>query len=136
MTLGEDAALEKTGHLLCQVTTENSFRFSFDFYNLLFFDPQKSYTMKIRTCCVLIFALFYQLGLSLAQENNPPDLWIGYNEHRTNLPGGRHANCSTNRAMIVKADGTQRRPVAAELVDQAGHGHSLPDGHRTAKRQL
>lgn len=50
----------------------------------------------------------------------PPDVLIGYNEHRTNLPGGRHANCSTNRAMIVKADGTQRRQIASELANEAG----------------
>jgi len=45
---------------------------------------------------------------------------VGYNEHRTNLPGGRHANVSTNRAMVVKADGTERRSVSGELVNEAG----------------
>ena len=45
---------------------------------------------------------------------------VGYNEHRTNLPGGRHANVSTNRAMVVKADGTERRSVGGELVNEAG----------------
>ena len=49
-----------------------------------------------------------------------PRLLIGYNEHRTNLPGGRHANVSTNRAMVVKADGTERRSVGGELVNEAG----------------
>ena len=38
---------------------------------------------------------------------------VGYNEHRTNLPGGRHANVSTNRAMVVKADGTERHSHGA-----------------------
>ena len=45
---------------------------------------------------------------------------VGYNEHRTNLPGGRHANVSTNRAMVVKADGTERRSIGGELVNEVG----------------
>lgn len=45
---------------------------------------------------------------------------VGYNEHRTNLPGGRHANVITNRAMVVKADGTERRSIGGELVNEAG----------------
>ncbi len=45
---------------------------------------------------------------------------VGYNENRTNLPGGRHANVSTNRAMVVKADGTERRSIGGELVNEAG----------------
>ena len=36
---------------------------------------------------------------------------MGYNEHRTNLLGGRHVNVSTNRAMVAKADGTERRSI-------------------------
>ena len=35
------------------------------------------------------------------------------------MAGGRQANASTNRAMIVKADGTERRGVG-ELVNEAG----------------
>lgn len=45
---------------------------------------------------------------------------VGYNEHRSNSPGGRHANVSTNRAMVVKADGTERRSIGGELVNEAG----------------
>ena len=45
---------------------------------------------------------------------------VGYNEHRTNLPGGRHTNVSTNRAMVVKADGTGRRSIGGDLVNEAG----------------
>lgn len=45
---------------------------------------------------------------------------IGYNEHRTNLPGGRQANVSTTRAMLVRADGTGRRPVGGELINEPG----------------
>ena len=42
---------------------------------------------------------------------------IGYTELRTNLPGGRHANVRTMRAVTVKADGSGRQLVAQELVD-------------------
>ncbi len=42
---------------------------------------------------------------------------LGYTELRTDLPGGRHANVRTMRAVISKADGSARREVAGELVD-------------------
>ncbi|MFM7058829.1 MAG: TolB family protein [Planctomycetota bacterium] len=45
---------------------------------------------------------------------------IGYTRHRTNLPGGRQANVSTSRAMVVTANGTEHRAIAAELVNQPG----------------
>jgi len=45
-------------------------------------------------------------------------LLIGYSEFRTNLPGGRHANVITNRACVVRADGTDRRRLAEELARQ------------------
>src|SRR5262249_5797203 len=46
----------------------------------------------------------------------PPDRLIGYTELRTNLPGGRHVNVKTMRAVAVKADGTGRRVLAEELT--------------------
>jgi Tol biopolymer transport system component len=46
----------------------------------------------------------------------PPDLLIGYTELRTDLPGGRHANVTTMRAAVVKADGTGRRVLAEGLT--------------------
>lgn len=66
---------------------------------------------------LVVFALIH---CSFANATDPelPNLWIGYNEHRTNLPGGRLANISTNRAMIVKADGTEQRQLAGELVNE------------------
>ena len=45
---------------------------------------------------------------------------IGYTEHRTNLPGGRHANVSTSRAMVVRVDGTQPKTVGGQLADKPG----------------
>lgn len=48
---------------------------------------------------------------------------------------GRHANVSTNRAMVVKADSTGRRSIGDELVNEAGTWTQFagwsPDG-RTA----
>ncbi len=48
----------------------------------------------------------------------PPYL-LGYTELRTNLPGGRHANVRTMRAMLVKADGSGRRVLGEELARDA-----------------
>ena len=42
---------------------------------------------------------------------------IGYTELRTNLPGGRHANVRTMRAVVIKADGSGRRLLAEGLID-------------------
>jgi Tol biopolymer transport system component len=44
------------------------------------------------------------------------DSLIGYTTFRTNLPGGRHANVTTMRAMVVKADGTGRKTLVEELT--------------------
>jgi Tol biopolymer transport system component len=66
------------------------------------------------------------------RDDAPPDVLIGYTEHRTDLPGGRHANIKTRRAVVVKADGTGRRVLAEELTREAGSwtefGGWSPDG--------
>jgi Tol biopolymer transport system component len=54
--------------------------------------------------------------LRLEPDKAAPPL-IGYTELRTDLPGGRHANVRTMRAIISKADGSGRREVASELAD-------------------
>ena len=41
---------------------------------------------------------------------------IGYTELRTNLAGGRHANTSTSRAMVINLDGSGKRELAAHLA--------------------
>jgi len=43
--------------------------------------------------------------------------WIGYTELRTDLPGGRHANVRTSRAVVSRLDGTGRRDLASGLAD-------------------
>ncbi|HJN16438.1 MAG TPA: hypothetical protein QGH10_13125 [Armatimonadota bacterium] len=63
--------------------------------------------------------------------DRPPTL-IGYTEYRTDLPGGRLANVSTERACVVRADGTGRRELAPELAREANtwtqHAGWSPDG--------
>lgn len=44
-----------------------------------------------------------------------PTTWIGYTEFRTNLAGGRHANVSTMRSVLARADGGERKEIAAAL---------------------
>lgn len=43
---------------------------------------------------------------------------IGYTELQTNLPGGRHANVRTMRAVVVDTDGSGRKRIASELADE------------------
>ncbi|MDB5390168.1 MAG: translocation protein TolB, partial [Planctomycetaceae bacterium] len=73
--------------------------------------------MNQRIC--LTFACLYA-GLVcpvFAAEPNVERL-IGYTELQTNLPGGRHANVRTMRAMVVSVAGTGRRRLAEELANE------------------
>lgn len=54
--------------------------------------------------------------VSLAGSVQSAEPLIGYTEFQTDLTGGRHANVRTMRAMTVKADGTDRRSLAEDLV--------------------
>jgi Tol biopolymer transport system component len=49
-------------------------------------------------------------------EAELPQALIGYSEFRTDLPGGRHANVATMRAVVSRADGTGRRMLVPELT--------------------
>jgi Tol biopolymer transport system component/photosystem II stability/assembly factor-like uncharacterized protein len=53
----------------------------------------------------------------LKAERQPPG-FLGYTELRTDLPGGRHANVVTMRAVVVRADGTDRRVLAEDLTKE------------------
>jgi hypothetical protein len=61
-----------------------------------------------------------------------PDLLIGYTEFRTDLPCGRYVNVWTMRAVVIKADGTDRRVLAEELTREKGYWAQFygwsPDG--------
>ncbi|MFM7592350.1 MAG: hypothetical protein ACKO85_11205, partial [Isosphaeraceae bacterium] len=63
----------------------------------------------------LIFSIFTAC-LFEAQAQNLPDLELGYTGLRTDLPGGRHNNIRTMRAMLVRADGKGQRLIAQELA--------------------
>ena len=52
----------------------------------------------------------------LAADPVASDSLIGYTELETKLPGGRQANVRTMRAVVVKADGSEKRALAADLV--------------------
>jgi Tol biopolymer transport system component len=64
-----------------------------------------------------ILCLFPLPDLPAAAPAWPVSL-IGYTELRTNLPGGRHANVVTMRAVVVKADGTARCVLVEDLTRQ------------------
>ena len=72
----------------------------------------------MKAILLLLVLLGPALGKGLAAEPEVADRWIGYTEFQTNLPGGRHANVRTMRAMVVKADGSGRRIVAPELANE------------------
>ena len=47
----------------------------------------------------------------------PANQLLGYTEFRTDLPGGRQPNIRTMRACVANADGSGRREVATQLLD-------------------
>ena len=56
----------------------------------------------------LAVTLLLTLLCSARADDSPMSLpLVGYNEHRTNLAGGRHANVSTNRPMVVGSSTVQ-----------------------------
>ena len=80
----------------------------------------------------LRFGVLLMTALAAARATGAEPPLIGYTELRTDLPGGRHANVRTFRANVVSADGTGRRPVAADLAEKADHTTQFagwsPDG--------
>ena len=58
--------------------------------------------------------------LLLGEANAPTETvpLIGYTELQTNLPGGRHANVCTMRAMLVLVDGSGRAALAKDLANE------------------
>ena len=61
----------------------------------------------------LLFVLLVLTGSSEGFAQQPA---IGYTTFRTDLPGGRHPNVRTMRAMVIQADGTKRREIASHLA--------------------
>lgn len=62
-----------------------------------------------------VIAIAVALFASLDAYGEALDGLIGYTEFQCNLPGGRHANVTTMRAMTIKGDGAGRRVLAEEL---------------------
>ncbi len=64
---------------------------------------------------VLVVLMLLSIVASVRADVRP---LIGFTELRTNLPGGRHANVRTMRAVVVCMDGTGRKPIAEELANE------------------
>ncbi len=73
-------------------------------------------SMRYLPLALMAGAIGPAILLSSPPVETPPGLLIGYTELRTNLPGGRHANVTTMRAVVVKADGAGRRALAEEMT--------------------
>ncbi|MBL6705198.1 MAG: hypothetical protein ISQ06_03745 [Planctomycetaceae bacterium] len=70
-----------------------------------------------------LFLLFYFLVSPAWCQNAPPvnterrsESLIGYTEGRNDLKGGQFVNWRTNRACVVRSDGTGRKVLAEELT--------------------
>jgi Tol biopolymer transport system component len=80
--------------------------------------------------------VFLVSAITAAQADEPAGgvSLIGYTEFQTNLPGGRHANVRTMRAVVCNPDGSNRRLIASELADNAEAWTQFagwsPDGRR------
>src|SRR5580698_5544507 len=74
--------------------------------------------------CVSILALVamdmlaFIPPIDLRAQDARAESLIGYTELSTNLPGGRHANVVTMRAVVSRADGSARRLVALPLASE------------------
>ena len=86
--------------------------------------------------CRQLFAVFWMMawmcGWAAGGEPPRPEALIGYTELQTDLPGGRHANVVTMRAVVVRANGTGRRVIGENLTRQPSSWTSFagwsPDG--------
>ena len=72
--------------------------------------------MSTRAYSILLLAGLF-LVPSIVAADDSSRAWIGYTQMRTDLPGGRHANVRTSRAMVVKADGSGQRELGGELIN-------------------
>ncbi len=70
------------------------------------------------TSARMFVSLLVLSSCALARGAEPAVPLIGYTELKTNIPGGRHANVRTMRAVVVKADGSGRHLVAEELAKE------------------
>ena len=67
----------------------------------------------------LIAVMAFALGDCLpAVRAQPAGMQIGYTEFRTDLPGGRHGNVVSMRAVVMNGDGTGRRVLGETLTEK------------------
>ena len=93
-------------------------------------------TRLLRRVPIVTLIVMLLVGLNLTIETRAQsaraESLIGYTELSTNLTGGRHANIITMRAVVSRADGTDRRLVAEELVHEPNSWNQFagwsPDG--------
>jgi Tol biopolymer transport system component len=64
----------------------------------------------------LLALLLLAMAAVADEKKTPPQPLIGYTEFRTDLPGGRHTNVATMRAVVAAMDGTGRRVLADDLT--------------------
>jgi TolB protein len=99
--------------------------------------PAAIVSLRNFLCTVAATAALGSTALFAAgRGDTPPDTLIGYTEHRTDLPGGRHANVKTRRAVVVKADGTGRRVLAEELTREADYSTQFAGWSKDGKAAL
>lgn len=67
-------------------------------------------------CLVVAMAFLVLHAESLSGQEPLSERLIGYTQLMTNLPGGRHANVRTMRAMLVNADGTGAHLLGDDLA--------------------
>lgn len=83
-----------------------------------------------------LFALFVisLQNITVGGEADSSSPLIGYTQFQTNLPGGRHANVRTMRAMIARKDGSNATSISAELAGEPDSwtqfGGWSPDGQQ------
>ena len=66
---------------------------------------------------VVVLLVCLTSGLLAAEPESLQRQVIGYTVLQTDLPGGRHANIRTARAVISRVDGTERRLLGEQLAD-------------------
>lgn len=72
-----------------------------------------------RCCSAALFALICSISFATCSSaDNPSPLLIGYTESRNDIEGGQFFNWETSRACIVRADGTGRKVLGEELIQQ------------------
>lgn len=97
----------------------------------------KKFANQILRCGTVLFILMASGVSSRATDSLP---LIGYTEGRNDIPDGQFANWKTNRACVVRADGTGRK-VLAEALTTKEHswtqfGGWSPDGRQAVVLSL